>query len=88
MYEPRPASPPPEWTPEVKALIEEVQRAAPPEKTFFLFPWAEVTDPVKFHASLLADVVHGPGGPRAILGALAQELRAYVGVLRSLRSSS
>jgi len=82
MLEPRPAPPPPAWTVETKALIEEIQAATPPKEPFWLHPWAEVADPVKFHASVLMDIDHGPGGPRARTGALAQDLRDYAHVLR------
>lgn len=89
MYESRSkASAPVDWTPEVKALVEEVQKAKAPEAPFFLRPSAEVVDPAKFHQRVLVDISHGPGGPRALTGALAEELRDYVSYLRSVPSPS
>jgi hypothetical protein len=82
MYESRSTGPAPEWTAEAKALIEEVQAARPPEAPFLLAPWAHVVDPARFHARVLEDISHGPGGPRALTGGLVAELRLYVEVLR------
>lgn len=89
MYESRStAKAPADWTPEVKAFIEEVQAAKPPEAPFFLHPWAEVVNPALFHQRVLEDIAYGPGSPRALTGALAGELKAYVFYLRSAPSTS
>lgn len=83
MYESGLKEPPREWTPEEAALAKEVQAARPKEAPFFLYPWAEVQDPVKYHERVLAEIGYGPDSARARTGALMEELRHYAALLRA-----
>jgi hypothetical protein len=66
-----------EWDTADAALIEWFQRCRSrlPQSPFALWPWARVSDMHRFLGSLDVDIAAGPGGARARLGALQNDLR-------------
>ena len=66
------------WDAETAALIERFMKMEPPASGFELRSGVTVIDPVVFHGCLKGDIVAGPNGARARLGALQNDLRDYV----------
>jgi len=69
-----------EWNPLVKEMIGRLKQIGPAEGPFDLAPGSRVIDPVKFHESILGDVLAGPRGPRARIGSLQKDLENYLAV--------
>lgn len=72
------AKPTIKWAPEVEALIARFHELGPAAEPFELAPWAQVTDPVKFHETLAREIALGPEGVRARRGSMESELKLYL----------
>jgi len=66
------------WDAETAALIERFMKMQLATSGFELRSGVTVIDPVKFHECLRLDIVAGPGGARARLGSLQNDLRDYM----------
>jgi hypothetical protein len=65
-----------EWSPEIQALVDWFLKLEPREiKPFRLEPHIHVADPVQFFESLRREIETGPGGARAKIGTLQDDLR-------------
>lgn len=63
------------WDEETGRAVEWFQMADLPAESFELWPWAKVSDPVKYRQFLEIDLRLGPSCPRARYGSLQRELR-------------
>jgi hypothetical protein len=65
-----------EWLPDVQALVDWFLKLEPREiKPFHLEPHIHVADPVQFYESLRREIQTGPGGARAKMGTLQDDMR-------------
>ncbi len=63
------------WDPETTRLIEWFMRTPPPAKPFDLYRGVVILKPALWWTSLKRDIAEGPGGPRALHGALQADLK-------------
>jgi len=66
------------WDAQTAALIARFGEIEPAASGFELRPGVTVIDPVLFHEGMRGDIAAGPGGPRARLGAIQNDLRDYM----------
>lgn len=64
----------------MEAMIVRCKALTPAADGFELRSGSPVVNPMLFHEKLMQDIEDGPGGPRALIGALEKDVEEYLKV--------